>query len=299
MPSPEAVALRAKLQAIKASPPAASIEEFRQRIEALTAPYATMPDGCTAQKASLAGLPGEWTRPAEARRTHAILYLHGGTYVGGSSVSHRGLAARLGEACKAPAFTLDFRRPPEAPFPAAVEDACRAFDALADDFGAEHVLVAGDSAGSALATAVALHRKSTRQPMPAGLVLLSPWSDLAFTGPSFEALADQDPWMIGARLRRSADLYLAGADPRDPRASPLYADLTGLPPTLVHVGSDEVLLDDAARLAQRLRDAHVPTTLHVEPGMWHVWHLFAAGLPEGRAAIAAVGDWSSRLPTWN
>lgn len=298
MPSPEAVALRAKLQALKASPPAASIAEFRQRIEALTAPYATLPAGCTAQSEAVAGVPGEWTQPATARKGFAILYLHGGTYVGGSSASHRGLAARLAEACRARAFTIDFRRPPEAPFPAAVEDACRAYDGLSGRFGAGKVLVAGDSAGSALATAVALHCKSAGRPLPAGLVLLSPWSDLAFTGPSFTARAEQDPWMTGPRLRKSAELYLAGADPHDPRASPLYADLRDFPATVVHVGADEILLDDATRLAQALQAAGVPCTLQVEPGMWHVWHLFAAGLPEGRQAIAALGAWSARLPGW-
>lgn len=298
MPSSEAVALRAQLQDLKASPPAASIAEFRQRIEALTAPYATLPPGCTTHRETMGGVPGEWTTPANARPGFVILYLHGGTYVGGSSASHRGLAARLAEACKARAFTLDFRRPPEEPFPAAVEDACRAFDGLAAQHGAHRVLVAGDSAGSALATAVALHSKSQRKPKPAGLVLLSPWSDLAFTGPSFTALAQQDPWMTGPRLRKSAELYLAHADPRDPRASPLYADVHGFPPTVVHVGADEILLDDATRLADHLRAAGVPCQLHVEPGMWHVWHLFAAGLPEGRSALAALGAWSARLPGW-
>ena len=198
-----------------------------------------------------------------------------------------------------PVFTADYRRAPEAPFPAAVEDAVQAFAALADRLGAQRVAVGGDSAGSALACAIALARKAGGEAGPAALHLLSPWSDLAFTGPSFTALEAQDPWMSGARLRRSAGLYLAGADARDPRASPLYADWSGLPPALVQVGADEVLLDDATRLAERARAAGVRAELQVAPGMWHVWPLFAAALPEGQAALDAAAAWLRRLPGWS
>ena len=298
MTSPEADALRSHLRSVKAQPPAASIEEFRARIEALAAPFATLPDGCRTQPGNVGGVAGEWVHAAGEDPARAVLYLHGGTYVGGSSASHRGLAARLAKAAAAPVFTADYRRAPEHPFPAAVEDAQAAFDALAAQLRPGHVVAAGDSAGSALATAVALHRKANRQAGPAGLVLLSPWSDLACTGASFTALEEQDPWMSGARLRRSAGLYLGGADATDRRASPLHADWTGLPPTLIHVGSDEVLLDDATRLAERARAAGVRVDLHVAQGMWHVWHLFAARLPEGRRAIADAGAWIRRLPGW-
>jgi epsilon-lactone hydrolase len=293
----EADELRAFLRTVKAQPPAASVDEFRARVEALLAPYPA-PPGTRVEPVEAGGVPGELVRgPGPVRDDRVLLWLHGGTYVGGSSASHRGLAARLSAAARCAVLTLDYRRAPEHPFPAAVDDARAALDHLVGRHGAGHVAVGGDSAGSALAIAACLARPPEWQP-PAGLVLVSPWTDLAFTGPSFTAAEAADPWMSGPRLRRSAGMYLGTADPKDPRASPLHADLRGLPPMLVQVGGDEILLDDAARLADRARAAGVAVDLEVAPGMWHVWHLFAPRLPEGTAAIDAAGTWLRRRPGW-
>jgi epsilon-lactone hydrolase len=158
--------------------------------------------------------------------------------------------------------------------------------------------VGGDSAGSALAVAVSLAQRDASQTQPAALVLLSPWTDLAFTGPSFLASESRDPWMSGPRLRRSAGLYLGSGDAKDPRASPLYADLHGLPPLLIQVGGDEVLLDDATRFAQRAATAGVAVDLEVGEGLWHVWPLFAPALPEGRVALQRIGSWMRSRPGW-
>lgn len=290
-------AVRRWLQGVKAAPPAGSVAEFRARIEAVTANFAHMPSGTKRTVAAVGGLPGAWVDAPGARPDRVMLYLHGGTYVGGSSQTHAGLAARLSAACACRVFVLDYRRAPEHPFPAAVDDAVAAYDALrAAGWDGKQIVVAGDSAGSALAVDVAL--AATPAHAPAGLVLLSPWTDLAFTGPSFTALEAQDPWMNGPRLQRSAGMYLAGAAAKDPRASPLYAQLQDLPPTLVHVGADEVLLDDAVRFARRAKDAGVAVHLHVAPGLWHVWHLFASAMEEGQQAIADIGAWTRGLPAW-
>ena len=292
----EADALRAFLRGVKAQPPAASIPEFRARIESLLAPYG-MPQGTRVEPWP----SGELVRgPGPVRGDRVLLWLHGGTYVGGSSATHRGLAARLSSAARCCVVTLDYRRAPEHPFPAAVEDTVAALRRLLDDgFSGSAIAVGGDSAGAALAVSACLAQREASAPQPAGLVLVSPWSDLAFTGPSFTAAEERDPWMSGPRLRRSASLYLAGADPTDPRASPLHADLRGLPPMLVQVGGDEILRDDATRLAQRAAQAGVPVDLEVAPGMWHVWHLFAPRLPEGQAAIDRAGAWLRALPAWS
>lgn len=297
--SREADELRAFLRTVKAQPPAASVDEFRARVEALLAPYPA-PAGTRVDTFHAGGVTGEFVRgPGPARGDRVLLWLHGGTYVGGSSASHRGLAARLSSAARCTVLTLDYRRAPEHPFPAAVDDAVAAYGELLRDHAASEIAVGGDSAGSALATAVCLSARKTGTALPAGLVLVSPWTDLAFTGPSFSAAEAVDPWMSGPRLRRSAGMYLGAADPRDARASPLYADLRGLPPMLVQVGGDEILLDDATRLADRARAAGVTVDVDVAPGMWHVWHLFAPRLPEGQAAVERAGAWLRRLPGWS
>jgi len=299
--SAEADELRAFLRTVKAQPPAASVEEFRARIESLLAPYGP-PAGTHVEPVDAGGTPAEWVSgPGHVRQDRVLLWLHGGTYVGGSCASHRGLAARLSSAAGCRVLTLDYRRAPEHPFPAAVDDALAATRWLLGRFPAAHVAAGGDSAGSALAIAAAIGQRGRLAPAApalAGLLLVSPWSDLAFTGPSFKAAEGRDPWMSGPRLRRSAGLYLGDADPRDPRASPLFADLRGLPPMLVQVGGDEILLDDAVRLAERARAAGVAVDLEVAESMWHVWHLFAPRLPEGQAAIDRAGAWLRALPGW-
>jgi epsilon-lactone hydrolase len=297
--SPEAEQLRAFLRTVKAQPPAASIDEFRARIETLLAPYGP-PEGTRTEPLVADGVPCEWVAgPGAIRHDRVLVWFHGGTYVGGSCSSHRGLAARLSSAAGCRVLTVDYRRAPEHPFPAAVDDAVAVVRwLLRQGFSGHEVAVGGDSAGSALAVAVSLAQRDASQTQPAALVLLSPWTDLAFTGPSFLASESRDPWMSGPRLRRSAGLYLGSGDAKDPRASPLYADLHGLPPLLIQVGGDEVLLDDATRFAQRAATAGVAVDLEVGEGLWHVWPLFAPALPEGRVALQRIGSWMRSRPGW-
>jgi acetyl esterase/lipase len=219
-----------------------------------------------------------------------ILYLHGGAYTRGSIVSHRALVARLSAASGARALVIAYRLAPENPFPAAVEDATAAYRWLLEQhIQPDQLVVSGDSAGGGLSLALLLALRDAGHPLPAGAALLSPWTDLAGTGESIRTLAGADPWLNAERLMLTAGLYLAGADACNPLASPLYGDLHGLPPLLIQVGTDEILLDDATRLAERARAAGVPVTLEVWERMWHVFQSFAAEIPEGRQAVEKIG----------
>lgn len=220
-----------------------------------------------------------------------ILYLHGGGYVIGSPSLYRNLTWRLARAAAARLLAVDYRLAPEHPFPAAVDDAMTAYEwILAGGADPRRLVVVGDSAGGGLAFALLLRcRDEARLPLPAAVVALSPWTDLALTGASLAGNAVADPFLDANGIPPIAEYYLAGADPRHPYASPLYGDPTGLPPALLQVGGDEVLRDDATRMADRLRAAGCEVTLEVWPRMPHVWHLFASVMPEARRAIARIG----------
>lgn len=229
---------------------------------------------------------GEWhrSRSAEPRRT--VLYLHGGGYVFGSAKSHRIATFALAREAAAEVFSLDYRMASEHPFPAAVDDAVAAWRWLLDqgrDPG--RMVVAGDSAGGGLALALMLSIKALGLPMPAGAVLFSPWTDLAATGASLDENEKSDAMFKKLYIVEGAKRYLAGADPKAPLASPLYADLSGLPPALVFVSDSEVLRDDSIRLKERLDAAGVPAELVTGKGLIHVWPIFAGRFPEALTAI--------------
>jgi len=220
-----------------------------------------------------------------------VLYLHGGGYVIGSPRSHRHLAAAIAGAAGTSALLLDYRLAPEHPFPAAVDDAVAAYRWLLDQgIAAGHIAVAGDSAGGGLTVATLLALLNARLPMPAAGVCISPWVDLTCRGESYRSKADVDPIVRSAGVSEMARAYLATTDPRSPLASPLFADLRGLPPLLIHVGSDEVLLDDAIGLAERAKAAGVDATLEQWDRMIHVWHWFLPMLDEAQAAVASIGS---------
>jgi phosphinothricin tripeptide acetyl hydrolase len=214
------------------------------------------------------------------------VYLHGGGYVMGSLDTHRGLCARLSRIARARVLSVDYRLGPEHPHPAAVEDAVAAARFVREcGFAPERTAIAGDSAGGGLTLATLLALRDAGDPKPAAGLCISPWTDLALTGATLETKAGEDPMVRAADLARMADAYLANADARTPLASPLYADLTGLPPLLLQVGSAEILLDDAVRVAERASKAGVEAELRVWTDMFHVWHAFADLLPEGHAAV--------------
>ena len=235
-------------------------------------------------------VPAEWLRPPSAEPARVVLYLHGGGYVIGSPRSHRHLAAAIAAAAGASALLLEYRCAPESPFPAAVGDAVGAYRWLLEQgISAGGLVIAGDSAGGGLTVATLLALRDDGVPLPAAGVCISPWVDLTCSGASYATKAASDPIVKKAGVEEMARAYLGTADRRTPLASPLFADLRGLPPLLIQVGSEEVLLDDAVQLAERARTAGVDTTLEVWDQMVHVWHWFLPMLDEAGEAIEAIG----------
>lgn len=249
--------------------------------------------GVTLTETTLVDRPALHFRPEEAR-AGGLLFLHGGGYVIGSSQSHKPFVSQLARALRLEAWSLDYRLAPEDVWPAAVEDGSDALARLRIKIEGP-LIVAGDSAGGGLTLAsVIRHRKAGRR-MPDGLYLISPWTDLSGSGESATSRAGADPMLKPHYLAHGAALYLDGRDARDPEASPLFADLSGLPPTLIQVGEDEILLDDSTRLTERMKAAGVEVTCEVWQAMWHDFQLFAPLLPEGVDAMARVKRWGERF----
>jgi epsilon-lactone hydrolase len=223
-----------------------------------------------------------------------VLYLHGGGYVSGGPAFYRHFTWRIADAVKARIWALEYRLAPEHPFPAALEDAVSAFRWLARELGEQHeLLVMGDSAGAGLALCLLLKLRDIGGPLPAAAVAMSPWTDLALTGPSLIENAASDPMLNAGDLPELARYYLAGADPYNPYASPLYGDTSSFPPVLIQVGSDEILRDDAVRMAEKLQQENLRSRLEIWPRMPHAFQLFVPALPEARAAIAQIGAFIS------
>lgn len=223
-----------------------------------------------------------------------VLHLHGGAYVMGSPRTHRGLAAAVSRTAYAQVLMPRYRLAPEHVHPAAVEDALAAYRWLVEDrgFPAERIAVSGDSAGGGLSLAMLYAARDAGLPLPACYVGLSPWTDLAATGGSLRELDGVDPWLSADLVLPAARAYAGSYDLEDPAVSPLYGDLAGLPPMLVHVGSDEILLDDAVRLVERARAAGVDASVGVFPGLWHVFQAFP--LPESRTSLRELGAFVRR-----
>ena len=259
---------------------------------AATASVAQAPAGTRVAAADAGGVPAEWVTAAGMAAGRVIMYLHGGAYQLGSPATLRHLVALLSAAAQARAFSVDYRLAPEHPFPAAVDDAVAAYRwLLAAGHDPASIAIAGDSAGGGLTLATLVALRDSGDRLPAAAVAMSPWTDLALTGESLRTRADADVMIKPAGLQQTAALYLAGADPGHPYASPLYADLHGLPPILIHVGDAEVILDDSTRFATRARLAGVDVTLEIWDEMPHVFQAFAGLLPEADQAVAQIGSW--------
>lgn len=272
-------------------PPSDSLStaERRAQYERAEKVFPTPPE-VKVERINAPAAPAEWLRPPSAEPGRVVLYLHGGGYVIGSPRSHRHLAAAIAGAAGASALLLDYRLAPEHPFPAAVEDATSAYRWLLDQaIAPEHIVIAGDSAGGGLTVATLLALREARVPLPAGGVCISPWVDLTCSGASYGTKAGADPIVRRGGVEEMARAYLGVTPPRTPLASPLFADLRGLPPLLIHVGSDEVLLDDAVQLAERAKTAGVHATLEIYDRMIHVWHWFLPMLDEAQTAVEAIG----------
>jgi epsilon-lactone hydrolase len=228
-----------------------------------------------------------------------VLYLHGGGYLFGSPKTHRQVLIAMAKAFQAPAYGLDYRLAPEHPFPAAVEDAAKAYQWLLARHPDADIVLAGDSAGAGLAIATAVGVRDAGFKLPKAIVAFSPYSDLAVTGASVEANAKSCAMFTPRGIREAAAMYLAGADARDPRASPLYADLAGLPPMLLFASRHEILRDDTLRLAERASAAGVKVELIVRDRLPHVWPVFVTLLPEAREAFATVSAFAARVGARN
>lgn len=266
---------------------APDIKSMRAVMEEMSAPA---PGDVKCTPVNAGGVAAEWIVAPGAADDGFLLYLHGGGYVMGSIKTHREMVARLSRAAGVRALALEYRLAPEHPFPAAVDDATAAYRWLLSQ-GAKpaRTVIAGDSAGGGLTLAALVAIRDAKLPPPAAAACLSPWADMEGNGASMTTKAKVDPIVQKEMLLGMAKLYLGGKDPKTPLAAPLYADLRGLPPLLIQVGSAETLLDDSTRVAERAKAAGVKVDLEVWDDMIHVWQLFAPILPEGQQAIEKIG----------
>jgi monoterpene epsilon-lactone hydrolase len=238
------------------------------------------------------GVPCLWVENG-ARSSRVVIYLHGGGYIWMSPSTHRGVMAQISSAAGARCLGVDYRRAPEHPYPAAVADSVTAYKwLLSQGTPPEQIAIAGDSAGGGLVLALLLALRDQGFPRPSAGICVSPWTDLLVTGSTADTAAD--PVVSGPALRAMAAAYLAGADATEPLASPLYANLAGLPPLLIQVGTRESLLDDARRFAAKAREAGVDTTYVEHPDVIHMWLVFDPHLPESRDAFRLIAEFADK-----
>jgi len=282
---PEVAALQTAFAAL-ALPPDAPRPPWSERRAGIDAMGAAVPpsESCVVEPMTLGGVAAEKIAPSNALADRTIFYLHGGGYCLGGCASHRTMVARMAEAAQATAFVVDYRLAPEHPFPAAHDDALSAWRALlALGRDPARTVIAGDSAGGGLSVACAVAARDAGLPLPAGLHLISPWVNLTNASPAYAAKAQTDFIITQQGIDEFAAGYLGDGDRRTPRASPLFADLAGLPPMLIQVGSEEVLLSDSTQLAEAAGLARVDVTLRIWPDMVHIWPFFAMISAGGRA----------------
>jgi acetyl esterase/lipase len=273
-------------RALVRSPDVLGLRPMMARVTRFARP---VPRRVRVEPLDLGGVPGERLEARGADPSRAVLYLHGGGFVAGSARMYRALTWRIADGVGVPVYAVDYRLAPEHPLPAGLDDVVGAYRALlARGLSAEHVVVAGDSAGGNLTFAMALELKRLGLPMPAALVALSPATDLYEQFASFRTNARSDSVFDARTFASVIAHYCPGGDPDDPRISPLRGQLAGLPPTLIHCSADEMLRDASTQMADRLRAAGVPVTIELWPKVSHVWHLSADVLPEARRAIQRV-----------
>ena len=289
MPSPENDEL---IEMMRSLNPLGSgdIGQMRQGMD-MAPPY-PQPKDIAWESVDAGGVPCEWNTPDNAVPGRIIVYYHGGGYVIGSVKGHRGLCSNLARATRARVLSVDYRLGPEHPFPAAVEDAVAAYRyVLGQGADPAKVALGGDSAGGGLTLGALLEIRAAGDPLPGAGLCLSPWVDMTMSNASIQEVADRDPMLSQAVLTLFRDAYLADGDPKAPTASPLFADLAGLPPLLVQAGRAEVLIGEIEDFVGRAKAAGVEVTFEPWDDMIHVWQTFADMLPEGRQAIADIGKY--------
>jgi monoterpene epsilon-lactone hydrolase len=246
-----------------------------------------LPRDIKVESLNITGIEAEWVQAPGTHRG-AILYLHGGAYSLGSIAIHRDFIARLAIATKMRCLAINYRLAPENPFPAALKDVTITYHWLLDQgFANKKIMIAGDSAGGGLSLATIISLRDAGETLPAGAICISPWFDLAMTGKSINEKAEHDPILSAASLKMYADYYAGERPTTDPLISPLYAELMGLPPILIQVGSDEILLSDAIRLTDKAKQSGVDVTLRIWDEMFHVFQLISF-LPETRKALTQI-----------
>jgi epsilon-lactone hydrolase len=280
---------------LSAKPRPVGWAERRKRIDEVGACW-PVADDVELAAVDLDGVPGEWSIVPGNDASRVLLFFHGGGYCSGSIRSHRRMVTEAGRAAGVRTLAVGYRLAPEHPFPAAFDDALTAWRWLRKQgIAAAHIAVGGDSAGGGLTVALINRRRAAKEELPGCAWLVSPWTDLTLSGATLATKDAVDPLIHKSYLVELADAYLpSGMDRKDPRVSVLYADLSGLPPTLIQVGSDETLLDDATRLAAAAGAAAVPVTLEIWPHMIHAWPLWNAHLSAGRRALASAGAFIRR-----
>ncbi|MGG1677084.1 alpha/beta hydrolase [Neobacillus sp. NRS-1170] len=271
------------------------IEERRQKLDAASKRL-RMPKDSKVESIQIEGMYAEWISSQGSLNDKVILYLHGGGYEYCSVQTHRTLAAGIGKAAGVKVLIPEYRLAPEHPFPAAIEDAVRIYRWLLEEgFHPSNIIVAGDSAGGGLSLAAALVLREQNEPLPAGIVALSPWVDLTSSGESYKTNKDLDPYLNVEGIWKVAREYAGRESLNHPLISPVFADLSGLPPLFIQVGSHEILQSDAELLAVQARKGGVDVSYKVWDGMWHVWQMSGDFLPEARKAIQEIGDFVKRI----
>lgn len=266
--------------------------KFQRHMMAATQEMFLSPKEMRFENVKAGDVPAAWLMPQGADKTRVILYLHGGGYVIGAIRGYRKMAGWIAEAAGCKALLVEYRRAPENTFPAPLEDTVSTYRwLLAQGYRPENIVIAGDSAGGGLAVAALVSLRDSGDPLPAAALILSPWADLEMTGDSALTMARKDPMLTVRGLKKWADTYLGDADPKDPLVSPIYADLKSLPPMLIQVGSREILLDDARRLAERARECGVDAELDVLNGMCHISQMLCPLVPESKAAVERLGSY--------
>lgn len=267
-----------------------SVDDWRAMFEKFSR-LGKLPKDVRTHLVTAGGVPAEWITTPGIDDRYVHIHLHGGAYFIGSVKTFRDLIARVGRAAGMRSLGIDYRLAPEHPFPAALEDAVCAYRwLLAEGYPPQNIIMVGDSSGGGLALSTLVKLRDEGSPLPAGLVCLSPWTDLALTGDSYKTKAKVDPINKLSYMKFSGPLYAGDYDLTNPQISPLYADLSGLPPLLIQVGTEETLLDDSTRLAARAKASGVDVTLEIWEGMVHVFQSNAMILPEARRAIEKIGQ---------
>jgi len=270
-------------------PERTDFDKMRARLDTFAGllPHAA---GVDTRHGEICGLNAVWLTPNAAAVGKLLLYWHGGAYLMGSGKSHGPVVSHIAAAAGITALIPEYRLAPEHPYPAAIDDAVNVYRALlADGYDPADIVVAGDSAGGGLTVAMLLSLRDAGDPLPGAVCLMSPWLDLSGQGESMISRKDHDPWFDPELLSHVAQHYCDKKERRDPLISPVYADAIDLPPTLIQVGEDEILLSDSERFAANMRAAGGSVELDVWPGMWHVWQMFIGLIPESRRAVDKIG----------